>query len=271
MDATMKAVRVHDWGVAPVVEDVPVPVRAEGTTLVRVEAAAVGHLDRTVAGGNFGMKPALPYVGGVEGCGRVVASDELPEGTRVMLRGGGLGLVRDGTWAELVTAPTANLLVLPEGMSAGRRCHLLRAAHHGRHRAGRGRPAGASGRDGRRLRRGRGGGGGRCGRCGRLDGRPARAPRGCPGARAGRSTRSRPTALPSGVEPLLAGDDAAARGPGGGASGHACSSTPWAASSSPTGSLGPAGGRAVSIGYVAGEAATLDLPNWLLLDVPCCR
>ncbi|MEW2443680.1 hypothetical protein [Micromonospora marina] len=29
-----------------------------------------------------------------------------------------------------------------------------------------------------------------------------------------------------------------------------------------------AGGRAVSIGYVAGKDATLDLPNWLLLDVP---
>lgn len=67
MTTTMQAVRVHDWGIAPVVEDVPMPQPTDGETLVRVEAAAVGHLDRTVAGGEFRMKPALPYVGGVEG------------------------------------------------------------------------------------------------------------------------------------------------------------------------------------------------------------
>ena len=98
----MRAVRLHAWGADPVVEEVPAPTPKDGETLVRVEAAAVSHLDLTVAGGNFDLKPQLPYVGGVEGCGTVVSSDVYEPGTRVVLRGGGLGLVRSGTWAELV-------------------------------------------------------------------------------------------------------------------------------------------------------------------------
>jgi NADPH2:quinone reductase len=113
----MRAVRVHAWGEAPRVDEVPVPVPAAGESLVRVEAAALAHFDLTVAGGNFGIKPQLPYIGGVEGCGVVVESDTLAPGTRVVLRGGGLGLVRPGTWAEFVTAKTKTLTALPDGMS----------------------------------------------------------------------------------------------------------------------------------------------------------
>lgn len=43
-----------------------------GETLVRMEAAALGHLDLTVAGGEFGIRPDLPYIGGLEGAGVVV-------------------------------------------------------------------------------------------------------------------------------------------------------------------------------------------------------
>lgn len=113
---TMTAVRVHGWGEPPVAEEVSTPAEAADEALVRIEAAAVGHLDRTVAGGDFGVKPELPYIGGVEGCGTVVSSALHAVGTRVMLRGGGLGLTRDGTWAELVRVPEKNLVVLPDGM-----------------------------------------------------------------------------------------------------------------------------------------------------------
>ncbi|MDF1604495.1 zinc-binding dehydrogenase [Nocardioides sp. YIM 152315] len=113
---TMQAVRIHRWGQPPAVDEVPRPVPGEGETLVRVEAAAVAHLDLTVAGGSFGIKPELPYVGGVEGCGVVVDSDALEPGTRVVLRGGGLGLVRPGTWAEYVTVKTAALTPVVDGL-----------------------------------------------------------------------------------------------------------------------------------------------------------
>ena len=113
----MRAARIHGWGQGPVVEDVPAPAAGEGEALVRVEAAAVSHLDVTVAGGDFGIKPNLPYVGGVEGCGVVVTSERFASGTRVILRGGGIGLMRDGTWAELVVTKDKTLTELPAGLA----------------------------------------------------------------------------------------------------------------------------------------------------------
>ncbi|MFG1682610.1 zinc-binding alcohol dehydrogenase family protein [Nonomuraea sp. NPDC049269] len=96
----MRAARFHDWGAAPIVEELPEPEHKPGEVLVEVQAAALGHLDLTVAGGNFALKPPLPYVGGVEASGVVLASDTLAPGTQVLLRGGGLGLLRDGCWRE---------------------------------------------------------------------------------------------------------------------------------------------------------------------------
>ncbi|MFC8358700.1 zinc-binding alcohol dehydrogenase family protein [Streptomyces griseorubiginosus] len=102
----MRAVRFHDWGAAPTLDEVPEPVRAPGEVLVQVTAAGVSHLDVTVASGDFDFKPSLPYIGGVEGAGTVLEADAgsgLAVGTQVVLRGGGLGLLRDGTWAERVS------------------------------------------------------------------------------------------------------------------------------------------------------------------------
>ncbi|WP_284748198.1 quinone oxidoreductase family protein [Amycolatopsis sp. RTGN1] len=89
-------------------DEVAEPTRAEGEVLVNVQAAAVAHLDATVASGTFDLKPPLPYAGGVEGAGIVVECDAgagLEPGDQVMLRGAGLGLLRDGTWTERVSVP----------------------------------------------------------------------------------------------------------------------------------------------------------------------
>ncbi|WP_413755646.1 quinone oxidoreductase family protein [Streptomyces sp. MMBL 11-3] len=102
----MRAVRFHEWGAAPVLDEVPEPVRAPGEVLVQVTAGGVSHLDATVASGDFELKPPLPYIGGVEGAGTVLEADAdsgLAPGTQVVLRGGGLGLLRDGTWTERVS------------------------------------------------------------------------------------------------------------------------------------------------------------------------
>jgi len=102
----MRAVRFHDWGAAPTLDEVPEPVRRPGEVLVQVTAGGVSHLDATVASGDFEFKPSLPYIGGVEGAGTVLEADAdsgLAPGTQVVLRGGGLGLLRDGTWAERVS------------------------------------------------------------------------------------------------------------------------------------------------------------------------
>ncbi|WP_405433625.1 zinc-binding alcohol dehydrogenase family protein [Micromonospora sp. NBC_00617] len=266
MTTTMQAVRVHDWGIAPVVEDVPMPQPTDGETLVRVEAAAVGHLDRTVAGGEFRMKPALPYVGGVEGCGRVVASDELAEGTQVMLRGAGLGLLRNGTWAQYVTVPTASLSPLPEGMppSLGATYFVpLTTAVTALRTVGRigtwGIPDVTSAADEVVLVAGA------AGAVGSMVAQLALRE----GARVLGLVLDQQQAerLPSGVEPLIASRDALSVL---GKERPATLLVDTLGGQQLNERMGwvRAGGRAVSIGYVAGEAATLDLPNWLLLDVP---
>ena len=112
----MKAVRVHGWGEPPVLETLPEPREADGQSLVRIEAASVGHLDRTIWRGEFLHPPALPYVPGVEGSGVIERSGTFVAGTRVWFRGGGLGTRGDGTWRERCVVPDSILGVLPDAV-----------------------------------------------------------------------------------------------------------------------------------------------------------
>jgi len=112
----VKAVRVHAWNEAPRVESLPEPRRAPGHTLVRMAAATVGHIDRTVWSGRFLQAPSLPYVPGVEAAGVVLESDQFAAGERVWLRGAGLGTRGDGTWREVIDAPDAAIGRLPDAV-----------------------------------------------------------------------------------------------------------------------------------------------------------
>jgi NADPH2:quinone reductase len=109
----VKAVRVHAWGEAPSIEELPEPAGGDGLSLVRMHAATVGHIDRSVWSGGFLQSPALPYVPGVEAAGVVIRSQVFSAGQRVWLRGAGLGIQRDGTWREVIEAPDHALGVLP--------------------------------------------------------------------------------------------------------------------------------------------------------------
>ncbi|HYP70815.1 MAG TPA: zinc-binding alcohol dehydrogenase family protein [Variovorax sp.] len=113
----MRAMRVHAWNEPPRLEDVPEPARAPGRTLVRMAAATVGHIDRTVWGGQFMSPPTLPYVPGVEAAGIVLESDVFQAGERVWIRGAGLGTRFDGTWREVIDAPDAAIGRLPDGVA----------------------------------------------------------------------------------------------------------------------------------------------------------
>jgi NADPH:quinone reductase-like Zn-dependent oxidoreductase len=263
---SMQAVRIHAWGAPPSVESVERPSPGTGETLVRIEAAAVAHLDRTVAGGNFGIKPDLPYIGGVEGCGVVVESATLTPGDRVMLRGGGLGLMRDGTWAEYAVTTDKHLRVLPPGLAPALGATFfvpLTTAAVALDRVGRlgewGLDGVSSAADEVAVV------GGAAGAVGSMVTQLA--------LRAGATVigvvadEDQARMLPPGVEAVVAtdrerGDSLAKDRPasllvdtlGGPGLGERCR---W---------VRP-GGRAVSIGYVAGNDLTLDLPNWLLQDV----
>jgi NADPH:quinone reductase-like Zn-dependent oxidoreductase len=97
------------------VTDAPVPVAGAGTTLVRMAAAALGHLDRSIASGAFPRRPALPYTPCGDGSGWVEQSGRLPHGTLVWLRGGGVGVDRDGVAADYALVPDEGVHVAPPG------------------------------------------------------------------------------------------------------------------------------------------------------------
>jgi NADPH:quinone reductase-like Zn-dependent oxidoreductase len=114
----MRAARVHAWGSAPVLEHVADPSPGPGETVVAVSAAPVGHFDLKVARGQYEPRPRLPYVPGTDGAGTVLASHggTYEVGAPVRIRGGGLGLRRDGTWAERVAVPDDALEPMPAGV-----------------------------------------------------------------------------------------------------------------------------------------------------------
>ena len=114
----MKAVRVHAWREPPRLDTLPDPAGGAGRTVVRMQAATVGHIDRTVWSGAFLRHPPLPYVPGVEAAGVVVSSQRFAPGQRVWLRGAGLGVTRDGTWCGLIDAPDSAIGLLPDAVPA---------------------------------------------------------------------------------------------------------------------------------------------------------
>jgi NADPH2:quinone reductase len=123
-----RALTLARFGSLPEVVERPVPQRSPGETLVRVHAAAVGHLDLNVVDGRFGILPELPFVPGTESCGTVVASDVHPAGSLVRLRGSGLGLRRDGGWAEHAVVPDKAAVPTPEGTDPAVACSFFSAA-----------------------------------------------------------------------------------------------------------------------------------------------
>lgn len=111
----MRAAVVTQPGATPTLADRPDPDPAPGTVVVRVTAAALNPVDLHISSGTHPLgTPPSPHVPGVEGVGRVVAGDGLPVGTRVRAAVPG-GFV-SGTLAELVAAPTAACVPLPDGL-----------------------------------------------------------------------------------------------------------------------------------------------------------
>jgi NADPH:quinone reductase-like Zn-dependent oxidoreductase len=118
------------------------PVPEADEVVVRVRACALNHVDMLLLDGRFPPPEGLPHVNGCEVTGVVEAVGAqvkgLARGQRVIvfpgfscgsceycLRGtrtvcvryGYLGAHRDGGYAELVKAPAANILPLPEAIS----------------------------------------------------------------------------------------------------------------------------------------------------------
>jgi NADPH:quinone reductase-like Zn-dependent oxidoreductase len=136
----MKAVRFHKHGSPDVLryEDAPDPVLRPGWALVRVHACAMNHLDIWQRRGLDRVKIPLPHISGADVAGEVVdifGPSSGSTGVRVMLQPGlscgqcamcqagfdnrcakydVLGYQSNGGYAEFVTVPSENLILIPK-------------------------------------------------------------------------------------------------------------------------------------------------------------
>ena len=86
---TMKAAIVEKFGEPLALREIPVPELGPGQALVEIVASGVCHTDLHAAGGDWPVKPNVPFTPGHEGAGLVVALGpgvtHLKEGDRVGL------------------------------------------------------------------------------------------------------------------------------------------------------------------------------------------
>jgi NADPH:quinone reductase len=109
-----RAAVIEDYGTPPTIAERA--AGANGATL-ELRAAALNPADLAIASGSFPAgNPPLPYVPGIDGVGVVQGSERFSPGSRVGILGGGVGVARDGTWAESLSVPEAALLPLPDGV-----------------------------------------------------------------------------------------------------------------------------------------------------------
>ena len=116
----MKAIQIQSHGGLDVlrVTTLPEPQLVADEVPVRIKASAVNPLDGIIRMGNFPIAKKPPLILGEEAAG-IVERDGggFKAGERVIVYGGGLGVFRDGTWAEVVAVPASSLRRLPEGIS----------------------------------------------------------------------------------------------------------------------------------------------------------
>ena len=110
----MRRWQVSEIGGAPQLVGAARPEPGPGQVLVRVEAVGLNFADLLMRDGTYQVRPALPYVPGMEMAGTVEATGlgvtGLPVGARVLAY---LGL---GALAEWVVVAADRLLPLPEAM-----------------------------------------------------------------------------------------------------------------------------------------------------------
>jgi NADPH:quinone reductase-like Zn-dependent oxidoreductase len=114
----VKAIRIHEDGGPEVLryEDAPDPVPGDDEVLVELRAASLNRLDLWVRKG----LPSVPKprILGADGAGlvdgeRVVINPGIEHGDRITV----IGEHMDGTHAELIAVPRANVYPIPDGLS----------------------------------------------------------------------------------------------------------------------------------------------------------
>jgi NADPH2:quinone reductase len=107
----VRAAVVRQLGSPPELGEVPDPAASGELEVLDVAAAAVNPVDLAVAGGRyFAGHPEVPYVPGAEAVARDAG------GRLVYLYGEGLGVSRDGGFAERVLHPSERTIPVPDGV-----------------------------------------------------------------------------------------------------------------------------------------------------------
>ncbi len=122
----MKAVRIHQFGGRDVlhVEDVSDPEPGPGHVRIKVDVCALNHVDVDIREGISRFDITFPHILGLEPVGRIdrlgEGVDSFQVGDRVMpyLLGGDvfIGVGGPGGFADYVTAPTKQLVRVPEAI-----------------------------------------------------------------------------------------------------------------------------------------------------------
>lgn len=106
----MRAARLHSIGGTLQLDELPDPQPAAGEQLVEIAYASVNPLDVWIAQGNVGAAAAnLPWTPGGEATGHV-------DGRPVLVRGGGLGVVRQGLYCSRIAVPDGWLVPVADGL-----------------------------------------------------------------------------------------------------------------------------------------------------------
>src|SRR5258706_10862032 len=140
----MKAIRFHEFGDAHVLryEDAATPTIGANDLLVQLKAAALNHLDVFVRSGAREKNIPLPHIPGSDGSGIIAdvgsAVELFKRGDKVLISPGiscghcaeclnnrdnlcrtyhVLGTMEDGTYAEYVKVPAANVVPIPDGLT----------------------------------------------------------------------------------------------------------------------------------------------------------
>ena len=106
----MRAARLHSIGGTLQIDELADPEPGPGEQLVDIAYASVNPLDVWITQGSIGAAAAnLPWIPGTEATGHV-------DGRPVLVRGGGLGVVRQGTYCSRITVPDEWLMPIAAGL-----------------------------------------------------------------------------------------------------------------------------------------------------------
>ena len=114
----MRALVCKSWGdpsEALEIQSLPDPKAAWGQVVVRMIASPINPSDLLTIRNLYGRQPALPFVPGFEGVGRVI-SGKGPLAWRVMGRRVAVIAAEGGAWADQCLIPAIRAIPLPDSI-----------------------------------------------------------------------------------------------------------------------------------------------------------